>query len=298
MALSTVLSAMRILILDGWEIPSDIQARRELYREKFSPLSESELEDLAVLAPEKLRVYTNTIYSGERGTLEMHFPFVFALLKDRLREDFDGFRMVQELHKFRPWHGNTTLALAESFVAFLGSPTLPAGENIYAKSAPEARDLALMECFDLQISRGLNPIDLGIPVFDRDEIAALNVGTLLELTLLIPRNARWFTCEFDVLGFRTAFTSSDGVPPSKPTARRKMYVAGGRNRAHFVRWVEISPSVMNFFDSAKGSSELPMSDLVEAALENVDGESEEALFQSFMDTFTGLEQSGIIFIKK
>lgn len=292
MALNTVLSALRSLILDGVEIPRDPHARRALYQKRFQPLTETELEDLVIIPPEKLQIYTNTVFSGHRSTLLMHFPVTYALLATRCGKTFDGFRLVQELHAEQPWQGNATLTLARSFVDFLSSLN-----SRYRKAAPEAPDVAQMECLALEIARGFNPSDTGMALLTPEEKGALLVEELLGLPVLLPENLRYFHSCFDVLSFRSAYFERNGSIPDRPATVKNCFYIGGRDPSHFVRWTEVSPPVYKLLTGHRPGDTILVDDIASAFLEGQASEStEDELFQQFMAMFMQLERYGICFL--
>ena len=292
MALHAVLSALRSLILDGHEIPADTQSRKRFYRETFSGLDADELEELVSIPPEKLSVYTSTVFSGHRSTLDAHFPVTFALLRARCGRSFDAFELVRELHATHPWKGNATLALAHSFVQFLSMVGNP-----YRKAAPEVADLAHMECLALEVARGFNHVDTKPPILTAEDKGMLRVEELLEWPVQIPENVRWFRSCFDVLGLRLAyFQNRERIPQGSAVPRSCCYVAG-RDRSHCVRWLEIAPQVYRVLDERPDGQMLLVEELAGAFLESKESDdSEDELFQEFMMLFTALEECGVLYL--
>ena len=298
MSLHAVLSAMRALILDGLPVPEDETERRVFYAKRFDPLSGDELEDLVKIPPAKFKIYTGTVFSGQRGTLEMHFPITFALLEARLGKEFDPFQMVQDIHQFAPWKGYQTKGLAESFYHFLREHAGP-----WSLKAPESSSIAEMECLSLDVARGLNPYDKGLSgkfprVLNIEEIEKLSIGDLLSSSVFIPDNVRFLSSDFDVLELRTSYYLNEKTIPNEATERRVCFFAGGRDSEQYVRWQEVSEKYLSLLKSAQSEKNLIVQDLAESFLEvPAQGKSEQILFQEFLEGLWNLHHSGILFIR-
>lgn len=300
MSLHAVLSAMRALILDGLDIPLDEIARKDFYRTKFPELSEEEREDLTLIPPGKFGIYTSTVFSGQKGTVEMHFPMTLRLMECRRKSPVDVFRLVQQVHQQHPWKGYATQGLTESFVSYLR------GEQEYSRSAPEIADLAASEHLSLEIARGYNPFDKDIPrtyppFFTAPQIQTLQISELLQAPLFVPENVRFLEASYDILEIRHDYLVNEKSVPEQILPNGQFFLVGGRDAEQYIRWYEITPGFFSLLKRIQTGAQHSVEDLAEIFLreENDSSErrpNEQELFQSFLSRLWILINNGSVFV--
>lgn len=296
MSLADVLSATRELIFSRYEIPSALAERTTFYRERFPALTPEELEDLAKIDPARLRIYTGTVYAGERNTLRMHFPLTFALLKRAMGDDFDSMELIKDVHERYPWSHHSTKDLAERFARYIANDVPRLVER-----DPFLPDVARMEVLDLEIARAE---DTDGEAVEPAVLGTLTVGDLLELDLVIPVATRTLRASCDVLAVRRAYFAADNeqdfVMPDYE--RRDTFLVGGRNAANYVRWVEVPESVLALFEElASGTAPSPvgvqlLADAFVSSDRGPDGgnQAEEELFAEFVAMLRSLLERGLL----
>lgn len=296
MALANVLSALRVLILDGLDIPEELQAREGLYREKFPALTSLELEDLVKIPPSKFDIYTGTIFAGNRSVLSSHFPVSFALIeKDWAKtnkEKFNRYTFVQNLHEKRPWKSNETTSLAKSFIDYLSLDRKDLSQEI-----PGLLEMAEFERLSLVIKRERDLyVDSKDLVLTKD-LSTLTVDQLLELEFNIPYCLRIAEFTYDVRSFRESFFKNDRTIKSK-LEKKDILVAGARNRYNSLAWKEIEKPSKIFFEKAESGSKHKLSRLAEIYVEKISDQSEEEVFYQFLADTTKLIEIGGILLRR
>ncbi len=299
MPLAGVLSAVRELLLDDLDLPDGIgaevvAARTNLYRSKFTTLTAEEVEDLAKIPPERLRVYTQTVFAGERNNLKNHFPMTFALLQRALGEDFDSFQMMRDLHAARPWKSYRTADLCLNFCQYLVEDRLDIKAQL-----PELPSVSELERLSLKISRGPNPEAVSGALIDIAKIAELSVADLMEFSCVKAPCSQFLTVQHDVLSLREYFYEHDRELPDSPTMVSELYLAGARSRWGGVRWCSVNFAIYESLAAFERGERFTVSTLAEVFLKEkrADEQSESddsQLFLEFFKEFQTLVQSGVL----
>ncbi len=295
MALSDVLSAMRVLLLDSPALPADDQQRKKWFESTFPRLSPEEIEDLSQISPERFELYRGTIFAGERTLLKNHFPVTFSLLSSRTKErngkNFNALELVKDLHKKRPWKANTTAALASNFVDYLSSDRADLMELV-----PEISDISRLEIETLRISRSDAPEGEENHLTTISQIDRMSVEELLELQFRLGPTAQLEEFTYDVLTLRSSFYQHHREVPSTPTEKKKLWVVGARDRTLHVKWLSITDEVFELLSASKNALN-PLYKLAGAVASSLtDEQSEKEQFQEFLRITFYLVQSGAIVV--
>lgn len=188
MALADVLSAIRVLVMDGESLPRDLEARKVFCERKFPALSAEELEDLARMDPERLAIYTRSIFIQESRMLERHFPATVEVLrelwKDVLFSTLDLRALVQDLHHKVPWRTPHTKDFGANFVEYIETHL---GPLVHIKK--DLSHLARVELARLEVRRELDEHDFK-GAAEAQHLAQLSVESLLSSTVKIPHAVR------------------------------------------------------------------------------------------------------------
>ncbi|MFN8390038.1 MAG: hypothetical protein U0136_07085 [Bdellovibrionota bacterium] len=292
MSLEGMLSAIRSLILDRMDLPESIEDRARLYQTSFPELSPDEVADLSNVTPSKLRIYTQTIFAGERSTLKTHFPMTFGLLKQRFDAELDTFELVRDLHEKRPWKSYLTAGLAANFARYLDLDR----PDIKAK-IPEIGDVANLERLTLAIARGkdspLRPTEL----LTTEALETITVGDLLEKRAVFAPYVRRSAFAFDAVAFRDEFWENGREVPEHPVLPGELFAIGGRTRALAVEWLRVSLPIFEFAEANK-EMEFALGDLAESFVAGEDESVEQSvLFLRFLDLLKTAMAYGIILVK-
>ena len=288
MPLAGVLSAMRELLLDQFEAPNDFVGRCAAFATRFPSLSSEEVEDLAKMPSEKLAIYSQTVFAGERSTLRNHFPLCFALIRQALGDQFDGLKLVRELHAKRPWRSYLTRGLTHNFAEYLAQdrPDLLA-------DVPYLAEVARLEMRQLDAARAPEP-ECGELVRPSD-IASLSVEELMLKRWVLAPSVQLDQFEYDVISYRIEFFERDRALPVEAPKQVPLLAVAGRNRRSVVRWHCVEPGEFGFIAAALEHPRQPFSseDLAAAYIEDIEGDERE-LFARFITELSVLIEHGVV----
>jgi len=289
MALAAVLSAMRTIILDAPSLPDTEGARRVSFRALFPVLSAEEIEDLAKISPDRFRIYTRSIFNGESGLIERYYALTCAMLgrtwEENHSESFSVRDLMRALHAKRPWKTATTEGLVENFGEYLKDLSSQLG-----KSQEQIIEAARFEREVFYARRGADETTLALT---REELAALTVGQVLNLTWSMPATSAWHSFNYDIAAAYTYFNAHSSALPSM-IAEREHFLIFGRDVTNTVRWREISKEVFQYFEEQKSRSG-SLGELAEHFVGVLPaGMPEEQSFVLFLEFVVDLVESGII----
>lgn len=289
MSLAAVLSAVRVLILDCPNLPESYDARIDFFNQNFSSLEKNEIEDLAKIAPEKLSIYTQTIFAGEKSVLSNHFPLTFALIKSKFDSKTDFFELVKDLHLKRPWKSHLTAGLVKGFVEYLEFDRPDILEKI-----PEISEISKLERLSLQISRKKTEETTNtLPI---EDISKLTVAELMEIPCKLAETIKLQNFSFDTASYRQLFLDNEHKLPETAIEKKSIFTIGSRNKWHNVYWNHLSKNVFEFLKENEKNS-FSLGELATSYLEGEDqNRSEEELFQSFIQLFSTLLEDGALII--
>ncbi|MEZ4753007.1 MAG: hypothetical protein R3A13_01690 [Bdellovibrionota bacterium] len=294
MALAGVLSAIKELVLDAPTLPDSLTDRQALYADRFSSLSKEEIEDLAKIDPEKLGIYTMTIFKGEKSGLNNHFKMTLGLLKRNWSKlnstPYNEFELVKQLHKVRPWKSNKFRDLAENFKIFLLEDQPKYKENI-----PELSDVLSYETTVMDTRRFKNA---GLEAKDSLQVKALSemkVPDLLKLHYQVPSYNHFLQFSYDII--------SAGIYQKKEKTLIQTFNQGNqfaicsRNIELITRWTELPEVFWNTLKSNERSKNYELSELADLADEIMpDAKNEEELFANFFAYIAKLVERGAVII--
>jgi hypothetical protein len=298
MALAQFLSAVRVLIMDTEDLPNERSTRAALYRKLFPELSAEEIEDLSAVPPEKLGLYTSTIFHGERGMISNHFPCTLSMMKRSWEEAFGEplhlYSFIREMHQAFPWKSNRTVDFAANFLQYLSSKKL---------SALLALESALLAMATLENSKLLIKRYPDEPVSSKDslpknEIAQMTVEELLKLHCVIPKSARLSSYEYDVVSTSHYFHTHNRSLP-KHIEHRRVSAAGGRNRKLRPGFTELPEAICNILQDHPRATPFALEGLAEQFVTTAPpATSEEEVFSKFLSLILDLSDCGALVTMK
>ncbi len=293
MPLAALLSAIRRLVLDRLPIPEAFDERKVFFRGSFPELTAEEIADLAKIDPERLRIYTQTIFTGERSVLRNHFPITFSLLRARFDPDLDTFEFTRDLHAARPWKSHLTIGLTTNFVEYLRLDRPDILDRI-----PELGDVAELERLTVDISRAEDSTNSFGTLLEIDQLSAMTVGALMECPAIFPSYVRVHDFEYDVLAFRHLFIQNGGELPEVLCEQRRTFAVGGRSRALSVKWQAVSEPVFEFIGAQNSDEEFTLAELADAVIAGeIENQDEAELFKIFVRLLQALIKDGVLLVK-
>lgn len=282
MALHAVQSAIKTLIVGGVDLPPTVVGREKLYRDLFPGLSSEEVQDLALIPPHRLTIYTDSIFSTQGGILQRNFPCSVAMVKEYWSAaacgGFSVYRLAQQVHRCAAWRGLHSDSLGESFITFLASPFCEA-------SLRDAGivDLATFELSSLRIRKAPSEELLvhSQESFKR-QIEEIKIDDLLGLSLTVPRLVHVLPLSFDVVEFQRNLGRK-----TEPLVciKRPHTLVGARPIDYGSAWYEVPTGVGKLLGEVArdhGGRGIKVASLAEAYLPSLDGDSDTVLFHKFM----------------
>ncbi|MCB9030211.1 MAG: hypothetical protein H6619_04105 [Deltaproteobacteria bacterium] len=295
MSLQVVLSSLRHIILDEAKLPKELEKRREYYREKFPKLTNEELEDLSLMDPKRIRLYTTSIYASQRNLLRRKLPLTFAVLDkfyaEYYGEDFKPYLHVKAMHQKYPWKEGGTENLVGNFLNYLKSDLDKFYERIESFKDIVSIDYASFGLFRLR-EEGLGKDD----ALSLDALSPMTVSEVMELEFYLPSITQFRKFDFEVIPFRRYFRKNRSLREKFPKERIN-FAIGGRNSSFDVTWQNLSLELYDYLSSQPRDTMIPLSLFAEAFIEQSDSSlSEEEIFHNFIELVIKLYNSGAVFL--
>lgn len=234
MALADFLSAMRVLILDGPTLPIELPERRADLARRFTRLSSSEIDDLAALPPERLQVYSDLVFAGERSTLRWIFPLTFAAIH-AMEPAADDLGLARELHRHRPWQSASTRELAGHFQSYI----LEQRGDLTRKWGGLA-DLVDFERVDLEVFYAADVPHTPWNGAEESRFRGLSVEALMNQKVLMPPYAVLRAFKYDVLGVADHWRAHQTFPSPLPPPVASLVACGRSPENQMPAWVRLT----------------------------------------------------------
>ena len=294
MALAGVLSAMRELLLDKDDLPSSVEERLSTYREWFPDLTDEEIDDLAKIPGEKIKVYTGTIFQGESSVIANHLEVTLAIVRTYWKEitgqRFDTYRFIRRTHKSRPWKDNTTNGLLENVMRHI-KEDIPQLQSL----APWVTDMADFEYLRLQIKRTPDETPDIRSSLSREDLANVTVEELLGLTMLRSETSRLQTFPYDVVSAYMHYYRHDETLPDE-VEKKTTYAVGGRGRNQLSQWYLCDALLYSYLQELPIGQATMVESLAAFFLENLQHKPQEEVFQEFIKTLADLNDIGVLLL--
>ncbi|HMQ14546.1 MAG TPA: hypothetical protein PKC49_01105 [Phycisphaerae bacterium] len=230
MALAGVLSAIRQLVLDGPPPGGDPAQRRADLAQRFPNLAPRELDDLAAIPPERIRVYTRLVFAGECSLLEWACPLSLAAMHALARQAGDGrsprelgLELVHRMHAHRPWRTPSVRELVANFQAFVREQRA----DLLTRWSG-LTDLVDFERTETEVFYAPDAPLAPVSAAQLQQMAALSVGELLERRVTRPGYAALRCYGFDVAAFAAQHRGVRPLPPAPWPPSRPWSAACGR----------------------------------------------------------------------
>jgi len=295
MALSGILSALRQLVLDGIDLPTTPEARFADYIKRFPDLSREECEDLSKMPPERLAIYTSSVFVAEAGIIKTYFSLTTALLsrawsKIHNKElDFESF--MQELHRFAPWRSIDSESLGRNLLSFIDS------QKDLCKSEPWLLDIAQFEQLSMEVRKGIETRYTAKDCVPADVFSSLTVDQLVSLPLHIPGCVRVCELKYDVKASREEYLKNGKEIVPKSIKKVKSILVGGRPRDFGSVWVQIGLEQSKIILEMRNIGEGSVGSIAEAFLtDNKIDNPDEKAFIDFLSVLTKLMNAGVVVI--
>ncbi|MCO6431487.1 MAG: hypothetical protein J5J00_11555 [Deltaproteobacteria bacterium] len=293
MSLSSVLSAMRQIILDAPALSADQSERLAAFKNLFPELTSEEAEDLSKVPPAKFGIYTTSIFAGERNLLQNNFPMTVALLKEAWKrcfgEELSLFKFAKEMHRVKPWTSTASTLLGRNFVEYLRD-YLPQ----VLQDSPFLAELAELELFIRKVRKQRNGAFEACNGLAPENLAEMTVEMVMELEFIVPKCALFKQLGYDLISIRHEFMKDgSALPdhvPATPTA-----AAVGRNREGHPRCIALSQEIYSYLSVREKEKQQPIEELAEVYVGSQPPSlSEEELFSGFIAEVVRLAHNGVI----
>ncbi|NDC37336.1 MAG: hypothetical protein EBZ48_04715 [Proteobacteria bacterium] len=274
MTLAHTLSALREMILDVREYPDSIVERKEFLKSRYPGLSELESEDLARIPPERLALYTESIFASERGLLRAKFPISFALIKraaSACGESIDFYDLARSLHDWRPWRSSRVPDLARNFADFIASQHAK-----WLESEPLLEDALQLELCGMEVARAPNDTLVAKNSARLSGSLELSLDALISMQGFIPAFVahRSFSCDVTML-FDT-FRELRELPVSIESSGVTVFAICSRDADYVVHWSRVSPELSQAFGVIPRSVCFPLHELAEGYVQRLSSDYDEA----------------------
>lgn len=291
MALAAMLSALRTLILDLRELPSEAEARRALYAHIFPELSAPEVDDLVKIDPQKLGIYSTSIFTGEGKLLEAKLPMTWEALRRCWETCFHERptyqQMARRLHALHPWRSNRTEDLVEGALEFIGT-NIPLSDW----RRLEIVALANLERDRFYAARRIpNLPSICLPL---EELTKLTVSELLAARCFIPSTTLLSEFDYAVLKARDAFRHNKEFLPLIPM---HTCVVTSRATDNSVHCTEVPAPVLALLQRVGANAYVSVEDLAITFTATLGGDQNESQqFAQFFDFLLTLIEQGGLFL--
>lgn len=296
MPLHGVLSAMRELILDEPPPTGGVEQRRAAYARRFPTLDPRELDDLAAVPPERLAVYTDVIFAGERSMLEWACPTTLAGAARAARRLGDArparsltFDMVRSLHRARPWRSTSVRELVANLEGYLRE-----GRADLCGAWPALLDVAACERADTEVFYAED--DASAEPTPPESLVHLTVGALMQSSLRRPTFSVVFRFGFDVLELVRLRRQTGDVP--EVVEPRRIAAACGRSPTTLLpQWVALGPGAEAALACIAPGGRARVNDLAHAYLDadaDSPAEGDEQRFARFFGELLSWLRAGVL----
>ena len=300
MGLESFLSAFKQLILENETLPENTEDRKAYYKNKFPLLNDLEIEDLAKLPPNKLRIYTGTIFRGEVVVLEKRLPLTFSALRQQASKiinlkKFDPFSLLIEAQKKYPWRSNATKDLVQAFIRYVSDILAPQTELLWIA------DLAKLEGMIAEVKRSPQPhLTSQVNLRAQNELL---VQDFLKIRLRIQNEVQVLSSNFDLNEIRDAVANNQTEisPAAEDTA---IHYLVSRNAKLFPRVTIISEQEKMLIEKLKQSeTSSEIETFIEARLSLPPSDQPlstaklEALFAESVQRIITLEKAGALILE-
>ena len=288
MALHAVLSAFRQLVLDGMDLPRSQAERATLYRNRFPQLSTEELEDLSKIEPDRIGVYTTSVFTAEGSILKSAFPLTLSLIEGwwpAASGSFSPRALAQAVHAVAPWRGIHSMSLGECLARYVDACCSDLQEQ-----KPWLRDAVRLEQATLEIRKAptepTQPQDATV----LERCAEMKVEELLQLSAYIPTLLHHLNVSYDIMPARRAAVEGD---PLRDCEKRDRSLVGARPHDYGVLWVDVPEEIAQLLVASRGST-ISLGCVADAFPSSDEGE--EATFRAFYALIGELVSSGALTI--
>lgn len=296
MPLNDILSAMRALILDADDGPTDPAARRAWIGERFPTLTATEADDLASVPAERFGVYTETIFAGERSMLRWAFPMSMAAIGRMLGEQDASqpighlqYDLVRDLHRFRPWQSHSIRDLARGFRAFVGEKR---GDLL--ETWPGLADLIAFEQAELEV---FYAADAPLVALRPDEWSGMSVEALLMSAIVIPTHVEIIEVRFDAIALRRQWRIDESLPDGWPADEPSYFACGRDPDSLQCRWIKLNAASQTALTSMPRGDTRTINDLAAGWLASQPEDAftdDAAAFAAFCGLLADWARAGIV----
>lgn len=292
MPLANVLSALRILILDGEASKLTSVSREQYLSSRLPQLTAEELADLIKIPADKLAIYTRSIFAGEGQLLQRKLPATWALLREIwpscFGESINHIAVARKLHQFKPWDSRKTESLVQHYTEFIRKCILPGS----GKWQPLLFDTLQFELATFWLYRSPEVPDLGQNQKNLTALEEITVEELLSLSCALSKNVAFLALQHR---FVPGAANLSQRVTSENFKLEPQYLVGARAADNHVTWLELTLPVFQKLRSIHPRGNVQIAELAQVFLADERSfESETAQFKEFMQFFAELISIGFI----
>ncbi len=299
MTLNHLLSAVRELLLDEETKAEAIDNRRAEIAKRFPQLEKTEVDDLATIAPERMRVYTELIYNGEVSMLRWVYPVTFAVLSRLMKIEDDAnarrtffFDLIRKLHRFRAWGSDSSRLLAANFQDFFieTKPDLQ-------KSWPGLLDIIDYEKTSVDVFYALDVPHRAMAV---TQLSTLSVGELLDLPVFVPACVAMRKFQHDVMQLGAQWRDEDKLPDHLPSRSENLAVCGRDVQSLMPKWLTMDGAAYDTICHVSSAGYMTLNGVAAIYLQKQswpDEQTEEIQFRRFFQELVTWFSAGVICVK-
>lgn len=293
MPLAEVLTAVRQLLLDEERPGGAIEQRRDQLRERFPALTDGEVDDLAAISPERIRVYTRLIFNGELSMLRWIFPISLAAVvwlsraagDERKRREIE-FGLVRDLHCRRPWHSSSSRMLARNFESYVNEC-----RSDLTDAWVGLPEIVAYERIDVHVFYAL---DFGQPIMP-GELDSLSVEALMATQVVMPPYATLRRFGIDAITLAEHWRTNNRLPESFPSAEPTTAICAREPASLMPMWLRLVEPAEAALRTLEPGQTAAIEQLAAAYLAAARGfESEQAAFADFYGQLSGWIQCGAL----
>jgi hypothetical protein len=301
MALPDFLSALRQLILDNGLPTGTPESRRSQLSARFPKLTPQEVGDFLAMPTDRLAVYTDLVFAGQRGTLEWIYPATLAAIHrleglpeaSREARHYD-FEMSRDLHRHKSWSDSSTRSLARGFEDYLLNQRAD-----LVRRWPGLAELARFERIELEVFYAPDEMLPRTRPEQLETLTQLSVEALMMLQVMRPACSQIHDFACDVLAIADFLRRNSTLPDPLPGPQPLVAACGRSIVSLSPQWIRLDAAQSAALGRAAPQEPLPINDLAEAYLAELPPDPSRTDQRAFEDYFTHLVawlQAGVLML--
>ena len=275
---------MKVLILEGSAFPIEQQQRRSSLAEQFPQLSAPEIDDLAVIPADRLKVYSDLVLARERSTLRWAFPMSLAVIAALTPESPTSgeadWELVRGLNRFCPWRSASTREFARIFQAYVNEQRRDLIERWGGLC-----DLVDYERTELEVFYAL---DVPHGTWNKDvesSYRGLSVEGLMSERVFMPPYSALRNYQYDVLAVADFWRDRESLPSPLPDSSACLAACGRTPESLMPAWVRLSRAGHQALSHVRNEQPTPINEIASSYIEAASTSSDPGEDRIFADFY-------------